>query len=88
MHPTLPRERGREHESQVLQVALAPSPVTGGSTRQRDWTLLVAADQEIPREAHFIASAPHQRGLHEVMAQNGPAERRRREPLTGDHNAR
>ena len=64
-----------EHESEVLEVALAPAPVAPHLLEQRRRHLLVAA-AEIVGEPERPARAAHQRRLDEVVAQDLAAERR------------
>src|SRR6185436_18947093 len=69
-----PEEAAREKEPQVLQVALAPAPVTAHLLEQRRRHLLVAA-AEVVREPERPPGAAHERRLDEIVAQDLAAER-------------
>ena len=68
-------EAGHRQQPQVLQAALAPAPVAAGVVHDVAGRLLVAPVRE-RQQVDVPAGAPHQRRLHEVVAQDGAAERR------------
>src|SRR5262249_60422429 len=68
-----------EQQAQVLEIALAPSPVTLELVQKGRGRLLIAAI-EIRRDPDLPPGAPHQRTFDEVMAQDLAAERRASRP--------
>jgi hypothetical protein len=72
---------GRELEAaagdhpRVLQVALAPAAIPCSKVDERGWALLVGTRQ-VWDHVDRPPSAPDERGLDEIVAQDVPAERR------------
>src|SRR5512145_479694 len=65
----------REKQTQMLQIALTPTPVPRELVQQGRWHLFVAASQ-VMYHPNLPTGASHQRRLDKIMAQDLAPERR------------
>ncbi len=64
----------RKQQPAMLEIALTPAPVALGVVNERGRPLLEAA-LEIVSQPHLPAGFAHERGLHEIVAQDASAKR-------------
>src|SRR5260370_41848064 len=67
-------ERARRGHRQMLEVALAPSPVTRGET-QKCWRAFFEGAAQAWHHSDRPSCSPHQRRFDEIVAENVSAER-------------
>src|SRR5690606_19856314 len=68
-------DAGHGEQARMLQIALAPAPVTDGEVDDRGRPFLIGAD-EIVGDAHAPTGAAEEGGLDEIVAEDMAAERR------------
>src|SRR5512140_3353743 len=74
MKPRYPMQPACREHRQMLKVALAPAAVTRREIQQR-WRAFLEAAAQGRHHPDRPPSSPHQRRLHEIMAENVAAER-------------
>src|SRR2546427_8829664 len=74
MEPIHQVKAGREQQTRVLEVPLAPPLVASGKADQRGGQFLVAAPQ-FTGQIDLPPGAPHESSLHEVVTENRAAQR-------------
>src|SRR5579863_8356338 len=74
MKPAGPAQPARRQHRNMLQIALAPSPIAYRKVSQSRSHFLIAAGQT-RHHVYRPAAAPHQRRLDEIMAHDWPTKR-------------